>query len=258
MTATVPQQALGQLPASLRSELLTAFQAIVSNFGQGRWEPSELNGGKFCEVVYSVLRGRVDGSYPARASKPPNMVDACRAFEKATTQPRSIRIQMPRLIMTLYEVRNNRGVGHVGGDVDPNHMDAVLVMEMSKWLLAELVRIFHDVDVATATEVVDALVERTVPIIWKTGDVRRVLDPSLSQRDRTLLLLFSSATPVAESDLVKWVEPKHPGSYRKDVLRKLHADRMAEYNELTRQIHISPLGIAYVEEHLPLVVSSSS
>ena len=33
-------------------------------------------------------------------------------------------------------------------------------MNAAKWLVAELVRIFHQVDVATATEFVEALIER--------------------------------------------------------------------------------------------------
>ena len=78
----------------------------------------------------------------------------------------------------------------------------------AKWLMAELVRTFHDVDVATATEVVDASVERMVPIIWDVGDQRRVLDPSLTQRDRTLLLLYASTGPVKEVDLISRVEAR--------------------------------------------------
>ena len=32
----------------------------------------------------------------------------------------SVRIQISRMIVALYEVRNNRNVGHVGSEVDPN------------------------------------------------------------------------------------------------------------------------------------------
>ncbi len=114
----------------LRDELLGAFNEIVKNFRQRRWEPSELNGGKLCEVVYSILRGYVSGKYVARAKKPSNMVDACKKLETDTDAkavPRSIRIQIPRMLVALYEIRNNRNVGHVGGDIDPNHMDAMCV-----------------------------------------------------------------------------------------------------------------------------------
>lgn len=122
-----PSTCLSGLSSALRGELLAAYEEIVRNYRERRWEPSELNGGKLCEVVYSILRGHVDGRMPARASKPRNMVDACKALESADQSfPRSVRIQIPRMVMALYEIRNNRGVGHVGGDVDPNAMDARL------------------------------------------------------------------------------------------------------------------------------------
>src|SRR6267154_5938231 len=136
-----PTKALGGLPPTLRAELLSALGEIVRNYREHRWEPSELNGGKLCEIVYTILRGHVDGSIPPHGTKPGNMVDSCRALEKADAKrfSRSVRIQIPRVLVALYEVRNNRGVGHVGGDVNPNAMDARLVLESSKWLVAELV-----------------------------------------------------------------------------------------------------------------------
>lgn len=246
----VPEGALGQLPASLRSELMAALDEIVQNFRAGRWEPSELNAGKLCEVVYTVIRGHADGKMPAKASKPGNMVDACRNLEKETALPRSLRIQIPRMLTGLYEFRNNRGVGHVGGDVDPNHMDAVVVLAMAKWVVAELVRVFHDVDTAEATAVTDALVEREVPLIWATGDKKRVLNPKLTLRQKTLLLLYGEAGPVAEGDLVAWVEPSRPSDYRRDVLRRGHKDKLLEYDERGGTVEISRLGARIVERHL--------
>src|SRR5262249_38061185 len=143
----------------------------------------------------------------AQASKPPNMLDACRALEKAPASfPRSVRILIPRLLPVLYEVRNNRGVGHVGGEVNPNHMDAVFVLSAAKWVLAELIRIFHTVDVPTATALVDALVEREAAAVWIIGDKRRVLDVSLTMKEKTLLLLYQANGPLREADLFTWVE----------------------------------------------------
>jgi hypothetical protein len=157
----------GTLPTKLRNELLGAFNETVKNYREGRWEPAELNGGKLCEVVYSILKGHSAGKYPASASKPGNMVQACQKLEtEAAGFPRSIRIQIPRMLIALYEIRNNRNVGHVGGDVDPNHMDAVCVLQMSKWVMAELVRVLHNVDTDAATEIVDGLVDRETPLIW--------------------------------------------------------------------------------------------
>lgn len=245
-----PETVLGTVPAGLRDPLLAALSEITTNFAAHKWEPSELNGGKVCEAAYTILRGHVDGTWAAKPSKPRDFVTACRDFERATTFPKSVRITTPRLLMALYEIRNNRGVGHAGSDVDPNHMDATLVLAGAKWVVAELVRTFHDVSTTEATAVVDALVERVVPSVWAIGTVRRVLVPGMSMKEQTLLLLYGPAGWVGEADLVAAVEHSNPSVYRRDVLAKAHKDRLIEYDADQRRAHITPLGIDYVERNL--------
>jgi hypothetical protein len=241
----------GALPPGLRDELLGAFGQIIKNFRERRWEPAELNGGKLCEVVYAILRGYIDGKYPTRAKKPKNMVDACKKLEQdGAAAPRSIQIQIPRMLVALYEIRNNRNVGHVGGDVEPNHMDAVCVLQMSKWIVAELVRVLHNVDTDTAADIVDALVERETPLIWEVNGRKRVLDTTLQMKPKTLVLLYASNGAVSERDLVSWLEHSNASVYRRDVLRPAHRARLIEYDEADGTVQLSPLGIAYVEENL--------
>lgn len=242
---------LGQLPEGLRGELMSTYAEILRNYRESRWEPSELNAGKLCEVVYSIVSGYILGKYPKKSSKPRNMVDACRGLESAPSAfPRAVRVQIPRMLLALYEIRNNRGVGHVGGDVNPNHMDATCVLAMSKWLVAELIRVFHSVSTAQASAAVDTLVERTLPAVWEVGDKLRVLDPQMSVRDKTLLLLYKSQREVSEADLFSWVEHSHTTRYRADILQRAHAHKLLEYDPVRRVAEISPLGIEYVETHL--------
>jgi len=243
-------QALGNLPGTLRTELLDAFNKIVTNYREGKWEPSELNGGKLCEIVYTILKGYTDGSYPAHSSKPSNMVDACRLLEQAGhTFPRSVKIQVPRILIALYEVRNNRGVGHVGGEVNPNSMDATVVLSMSKWILAELVRIFHSVDTKTATEVVELLTEREIPMIWLVNGKKRVLKTGLSMKEKTLVLLYSEPV-VDEIKLFGWIEHTNSAVYRRDILVKGHKSKLWEYDKIEKTITLSPVGSNYVEREL--------
>ncbi len=248
---------LGTLPAALREPLLDAFQTIVRNYKERRWEPAELNGGKLCEVVISILQGAVAGRLPASPAKPKNMVQACLEIEKAdaTRFPRSVRIQLPRVIMALYEIRNNRGVGHVGGDVDPNHMDAVYVLMSAKWILAELVRVFHNVDTQVASTAVDTLVDKTVPIVWQVGTRKRVLRTDLSMSEATLVLLYGTPGAVRESELFDWVGHSNATVYRRDVLIPAHKRRLIEYDPATRMVELSPVGSQYVEDHVPLDIA---
>lgn len=243
-----PDDALASLPASLRKDVVGAFNDIVSNYEQRRWEPAELNGGKFCEAVYTVLRGFVDGAYPARSSKPRNLLDACKKLENEPIALRSLRIQIPRMIIALYEIRNNRGVGHAGGDVDPNEMDATAVLYMSKWLMAELVRILHTLSTDEASDVVDALIERQIPLVWRHNDKKRVLHDGLTWKQKVLLLLHSETSDVSEVDLVEWIEHRTVAIFRRDVLRPGHKQRLWEYDERALTVRLLPPGIQAVEQ----------
>jgi hypothetical protein len=139
-----PEDAFSALPTTLRDDLLSAFKEIVKNYREHKWEPSELNGGKWCEAVYTICRGWLEGAnYPAHAEKPRRFPEACWSMVTTYQQvpnSRSARILIPRMMMGLYDIRNNRGVGHAGAEVDPNHMDATAVLYTAKWLMAELVR----------------------------------------------------------------------------------------------------------------------
>lgn len=245
--ALVAEDALSEIPDGLRSDLLAAFRKIVRNYREHRWEPAELNGGKLCEAVYTVVLGNLDGGYAPRSSKPKDMVSACRNLEKRPSGSRSNRIQIPRMLAALYEIRNNRGVGHAGGEVDPNHMDATAVLYMSKWLMAELVRALHRLSTEEATELVEKLVEREVSLIWTMGDKKRVLEQGLTWKQKMLLLLVDELAGVFEADLFRWLEHPNASRLRRDVLRPAHRAALIDYEEKTGTIRLLPPGVAAAE-----------
>lgn len=246
----VPSQAFAQLPEQLRTDLLDSFETMVKNYSEGRWGPAELDGAKLCEAAFSICEGLCTGTMPSRAEKPRNLVAACQALENYPAALRSVRIQIPRMVVALYEVRNNRNVGHLGGEVDPSHMDATYVVHASKWIVAELVRVLHQLPVDEAAYLVEALVERQVPLIWTVDGRRRVLDPRMRNTDKALLLLHGCAKPVGEAELAEWVEHGTLSHFRRDVLKPLHRKKMIEYGAANRTAVISPLGVARVETKL--------
>jgi len=220
-------KAFSSLTVGLRSALLAEYNSILQNFTEQRWTPAELSGGKFCEIVYTILDGFARKSYPAAPTKPKNFLDACKKLESNVAVPRSFQILIPRLLPPLYEIRNNRNVGHVGGDVDPNFMDSSTVLSMASWVMAELVRVLHSVSVEEAQAVVNSLSERRVPLIWESGGIKRVLNPNLPLRDQILVLLASCPGKAEVAQIREWTEAKNLAHFKK-TLRMLHKARMVE------------------------------
>ena len=254
MTRLRPEEVLAGIPEGLRKPLLEEYGKLVRNYRENRWEPAELNGGKLCEIVYSVLAGHVNGSFPVGPSKPANMVDACNDLAKAKGFPRSVRIQIPRMLIALYEIRNNRNVGHVGSDVDPSHLDATAVLAIAKWILAELVRIFHQTSTEEATETVEALVERTLPILWRAKDVTRVLGTHLGAKEKMLVLLFGGSGRELVRSLVDSIGYKNATQFRDKVLVPAHKADLIHFDSKTDTVEISPIGIRFVEDNISLVI----
>jgi hypothetical protein len=243
--------ALAGLPSGLRDDLLNAFGEIVSNYRERRWEPSELNGGKLCEAVFTVVDGYLAGDkYPPRATKPSRFPQACLALEQkyaGVPESRSPRVLIPRVLIGLYDIRNNRGVGHAGADVDPNPMDAMFVLHASKWLVAELVRLLHALSTDEASEIVDVLVERELPWVWTDGDKKRLLRLGLTWKQQTLVMLLTETGEVAEDDLRGWLDHPSATNFRKNVLRALHKVRQVEYDSDRRTVRLLPPGVAAAE-----------
>lgn len=241
--------ALSSIPASLRAELISEYQTIVQNFLEHRWLPSELSGGRFSEIVYTILDGHAKKSYSLKSQKPANFVQACRNLEMnaLTHVPRSFQILIPRILPALYEIRNNRSVGHVGGDVDPNHMDSVAALSMCNWVMGELVRVYHGLSVAEAQQVIDAIAEIRVPAVWSDGTVKRVLQPALKLPDQVLLLIATSLPSVSSVDLLRWTEASDKKYFMK-IVRALHKKRFIEFNESLDLTQILPPGAKYVQD----------
>lgn len=240
---------LAGLPTALRDSLLDEYQGICSAYNESRWKLASLDAGRFCEAAYTIVQGVLSGTFATSPAKPANFVGACRALESmppVQVGDRSPRILIPRILPALYEIRNNRNVGHVGGDVAANKMDATISREACAWVVAELVRIFHSASIEEAQEVVDSLVERVHPLVWQVGDLKRVLSPGMKAGDRALVLLYSTLGWVKATELQKWV--RYQANFRRQVLKKLFDRHLVEL--VDDKVLITPLGSRYVEQKL--------
>lgn len=236
---------LAALPAGIRRQLLEEFNKLLCNYREARWESSEMSGGKLCEIVYTILSGYLNGNIPeSHEHGPRDLRTALNDLEQnfPASLGRSSRIQIPRIMIGMYELRNNRGVGHAGGDVKPSHMDATYVVAASKWIMAELVRLFHEVSPEDAQDAVGLLTSREFPMIWDVNGIKRVLNTALSKSAQTLVLLHQ-ASSAKDEELFRWVEYSNFSVYKSKVLKPGHKQRLWEYNADTGVVTLSALGI---------------
>lgn len=242
------ESALSDIPAGLRNPLLNEFGQLLSEYRAGDWEKVGLKAGKLCEIIYTILKGLTTGSYATVPSKPQNMLTACTALESAGQNfSRAVRIQIPRIIISTYELRNNRAIGHVGGEVNPNHMDAEFFLRSCKWMLAELIRVFTSSDTAIAGALVESVTERNLPVVWDNNGRKKVLNPDLSTKDKALVLAYASPNGATAKEICNWSNYSNLSRFRTSVLKGLSEDALIDFNGATDVVNLSPTGNRYVE-----------
>src|SRR6185437_3956846 len=91
---------------------------------------------------------------------------------------------------SIYTIRNKRDAAHLGPDISPNLQDATIVVAVMDWVMAEFVRLYHQVSNAEAQQIIDGLVTREVPVIQMFGDYPKLLKKNVSLPEHTLILLY--------------------------------------------------------------------
>lgn len=247
---------LTSIPTGLRDPLIEEFEQSLDEYRAADWEKVGLKAGKFCEIAYCVCLGHATGNYASVPSKPGNFPQACRDLEQHNgAKGRSLCMQVPKVLAALYELRNNRAIGHVSSDVSPNHMDAELFLRGIKWVMGEFVRNYSPLPLEDSHAVVEAVTARTFHMVWSSGDVRRVLQPAKTSGQKVLILLYAESKPVSVSQLQAWVEYKNGTDFRRRVLKDLHKKALVHFDDKSATVQILPTGQAHVENSGLLLAS---
>jgi hypothetical protein len=245
--------ALMAVPAIFRPRLIKAYVDLKQNTLEERHDPAGLATGKFCEVALRFLQQKVHGTSTPFGTRITNFSDECRRLTAAPTTSGndSERVVIPRALDFLYTMRNKRGIGHVGGDVDANGIDIATMARTADWILCELIRINHSVSLEEAQDIVDGISVRQLPIIWEVGGKKRILKDGVKAKDQALLLLYSTSdSAVLLEDLASWVEYSNLGMFKRSIIKALHKQRFLEFDVDSESVILSPKGARYVEENL--------
>lgn len=242
--------ALKGLSDEFRQPLIDRYTELRAAYLDGAHDTTGIRAGYFAETALRFLQHHLKGEYTPFGERLPNFAEECRRLERtpARENDEGIRVIMPRALSFLYTLRNKRGFGHVGGEVDANEIDAATCVRVADWCLCELIRTFHRLSLEEAQAILDAIAVRQLPEVWHVAGRRRVLDPSLDYKAQTLLLLHGASEPVPAEDICSWVEAPRMADFRRDVLLALHRERLIELDPDSDTVQISPTGSARVEQ----------
>jgi len=251
MLDTVKNQLKHFYPQELVDALLDSYKDLVENFNRGKLRPSEVEGGRFCEAIIRMLQYKTTGTYTPIGTPIGNLdteIGRLANLPKADFNE-SIRLHIPRTIRVVYDIRSKRDSVHLG-NIDPNLMDATLILDCCKWVLAELFRMELQIPVDEAQKTINYLIKKKIPIIQDFDGFLMTLNPRLSARDRVLVLLYYRGKEgAAREELSLWLPPKMKNQLTINLHRLQHDKNFI--HRVKNQVYITTAGEKFVEDNIP-------
>lgn len=195
------------LEKSLVVRLIEEFVSLERRYVLRDWEPAELDGGQFAEILARILYHADSENLDLTRGVDDSLkyIEADQNRHKMV--PRHDALHIARVVRTIYKFRSQRGAVHISPHYKANHMDAKLIIEEVRWCLNDVIRLFWSGDKNEAARTVRELLEFDVPCIGKFGDTLMVQRTDLKAEEEILVLLhYAGEKGFTRSELGKFAK----------------------------------------------------
>jgi hypothetical protein len=253
MRAIVEAVLAAKLEPKLIHELIEAHSEAKRNYYLGGLRLSAVEGGRFCEAAFRILEYETKNKRFTPLGK--SLVGTDKLIVELANLDGSkfndsLRLHIPRSLRLVYDIRNKRDAAHLADGINPNLQDATLVVAVLDWVLAEFVRLYHNVSADDASKMVDGIVRRVAPVVQDFGGFLKVLDPSLKASEHCVVLLYHRGEDGATYDEISaWVRPVMRGNLRRtlgnlaDVKDHAHFDGTRYYITRRGELYVEQSGL---------------
>lgn len=241
------------LDTAIATQLVDEFVSMERRYIQRDWEPAELDGGQFSEILARLLYHQDSGNL-----SPGRDFSACLEYiedeknqNKHAIQPRHNALHLCKVLRTVYKFRSQRGAVHISPSYGPNQMDARFLMESVRWCMNETLRVFWSGDREQVAKAVREILQFDVPCIGKYEDVLLVERTDLTVEEEVLVLLhYAGEQGFSRKEIGQHV--LKPPQRVSDAIKALtSADRReVVYMEAVDRFRLTNLGSKRIREHL--------
>jgi hypothetical protein len=177
------------IESGFADQLVSEFVSVERRFVLRDWEPAELDGGQFAEILARIYY-HLDSANLNRTKGFDECVSYIEEDQNAhSIQPRHHALHVCRVLRTIYKFRSQRGAVHISPNYGPNQMDARLIIECVRWTFSETLRIFWNGDRETVAKAVREILDFDVPCIGRFEDALLVQRTDLVGEEEILVLL---------------------------------------------------------------------
>ena len=237
------------IPPELSKKLFQRYLEIQQNYNLRRWDSCGASAGKFVENARRIIEYKTtaDQKYTPIGKSLPKFnntaLDKLERIEGSVDE--SWRIVIPRVLYSMYTLRNKRGAAHESV-IDMSEADSLYLLHSAKWTICEIARLCANEE---KTNEINSFIQkvntRSTKLVWETGERFCISDPEISCHDQILLLLYVKGVLSVE-ELLRTTEYVNKSRFKK-LLQSMHKDRLLYYDRTNQTCELIERGIQAAE-----------
>jgi len=250
--ATLVTRLTPPLNRLLTEDLVAEFISLERRFIQRDWEPAQLDGGQFCELLGRIVYHQDSGNLNLTRELKDCIAYVNNDQVPHAITPRSDAIHLCKVLNTCYKFRSARGGVHISPTYKPNHMDSKVIIEMVRWCFAEALRMFWaGTDREQVAKAIRELLTFDVPCIGLFDDVLMVQRTDLTPEEEILVLLhYAGEQGFTRTQIGKHAMVKPPAVTT--ALQKLTDASVRQVVEFSpKTFRLTDLGAKRIREKMP-------
>jgi len=241
------------IESKLAQQLIDEFISLEQRYVLGDWEPATLDGGQFAEAASRIIYHQDSNNLNLRKS-----VNKCLEYVEDTNcrnthhyPERKSALHCCKVIRSIYKFRSDRGAVHIDPVYTANQLDSKLVLENSRWVLSEILRVFWTGARSRVAKTIREIVQYDIPVIAEYGGELIVQRVDCTTEEEILILLrHSGELGLSRKDLGIFVR-KDAAAITK-ALKKLSSNKIREVFILpNKNYRLTDLGVNRVLTKLP-------
>jgi len=181
---------LKNIPEDLENKLFEEYTEIKRRFQLNDCGPSQLNGGRFAEVILRIFQHllKIPVTNFGQDIKASEKTKILNKIESDSVIDEHVRQKVSILVRLLLDFRNNRDVAHLGG-FTANNIDAQFVLSCANWISAEFIRVYSNYTMEDAQALIDSIAIPTYPVIFDIEGDGFIARSDLSAGEEVLVLV---------------------------------------------------------------------
>ena len=186
----------------LVNSLMNTYQALQKAYFSEDYEGTLSKSGKFVENIFRVLYFIISGKKLTEI-KPGEINELSDKLEKANSTKYSdtIRIVIPRVAKSIYTMRSKLGSEHVKPIV-PDFIDARFTISSSDWIMAKLLRTYHDSSPSEIDELIHRIKSTEIPKL-ESFEVQLATQIDSLSIPNLITIILRTSTSLTKSEIIQ-------------------------------------------------------